>query len=195
MPPIQEGTLPSVTNITPNSPPLPLFKAQVLSTWIMDGDKRSICTIAEPYGTYTPIDLTYPLITPPPLSSIHSWMARTCPHLNCQILLNPPQTTHLQITRAASTLNPPSLLNFQCPSKVQASVSSLVSALTFLDVYQTASNTSKARLLDNSTHQQGPSACMLEIRTIPLFEQGTDPISARAADLLACPPHLIEKNY
>ena len=36
---------------------------------------------------------------------------------------------------------------------------------------------------------------MLEIRTIPLFEQGTDPISARAADLLACPPHLIEKNY
>ena len=195
MPPIQEGTLPSVTNITPNSPPLPLFKAQVLSTWIMDGDKRSICTIAEPYGTYTPIDLTYPLITPPPLSSIHSWMARTCPHLNCQILLNPPPTTHLQITRAASTLNPPSLLNFQCPSKVQASVSSLVSALTFLDVYQTASNTSKARLLDNSTHQQGPSACMLEIRTIPLFEQGTDPISARAADLLACPPHLIEKNY
>ena len=26
------------------------------------------------------------------------------------------------------------------------------------------------------------------------FEQGTDPISARAADLLACPPHLVDKN-
>jgi hypothetical protein len=26
------------------------------------------------------------------------------------------------------------------------------------------------------------------------FEQGTDPISAKAADLLACPPHLLEKN-
>ena len=26
------------------------------------------------------------------------------------------------------------------------------------------------------------------------FEQGTDPISARAADLLACPPHLLDKD-
>ena len=26
------------------------------------------------------------------------------------------------------------------------------------------------------------------------FEQGTDPISARAADLLACPPHLLDKT-
>ena len=111
-------------------------------------------------------------------------------------LPNPFQlTTNNSSSNHPCRLIPPFLLNFQCPSKVQASVSSLVSALTFLDVYQTASNTSKARLLDNSTHQQGPSACMLEIRTIPLFEQGTDPISARAADLLACPPHLIEKNY
>ena len=115
MPPIQEGTLPSVTNITPNSPPLPLFKAQVLSTWIMDGDKRSICTIAEPYGTYTPIDLTYPLITPPPLFSIHSWMVRTCPHLDCQILLNSPPTTLLQITRADSSLL--FYLTFNAPPK------------------------------------------------------------------------------
>ena len=160
----------------------------------MDGDQRRIYTRL--YRTITPTDLTYyPLITPPPLSSIHSWMARTCPHLNCQILLNPPPTTHLQITRAASTLNPPSLLNFQCPSKVQASVSSLVSALTFLDVAQTASDTSKAQLLDGST-QQGPSAWhvrMLKSERFRYFRKGTDPISARAADLLACPPHLIQK--
>ena len=115
MPPIQEGPLPSVTYITPNSPPFPLFKAQVLSTWIMDGEERSICTIAEPYGTYTPIDLTYPLITPTPLISIHSWMVRTYPHLNCQILLNSPPTTLLQITRAASSLL--FYLTFNAPSK------------------------------------------------------------------------------
>ena len=26
------------------------------------------------------------------------------------------------------------------------------------------------------------------------LEQGTDPLSARAADLLACPPHLLDKD-
>ena len=49
-------------------------------------------------------DLTYPLITPAPPSSIHSWMVRTCPHLNCQMLLNSPPRIPLLITRAASSL-------------------------------------------------------------------------------------------
>ena len=34
VPPLREETLPSVANITPNSPPLPPFKAQVLSAWM-----------------------------------------------------------------------------------------------------------------------------------------------------------------
>ena len=49
-------------------------------------------------------DLTYPLITPAPPSSIHSWMVRTCPRLNCQILLTSSPTIPLLITRAASSL-------------------------------------------------------------------------------------------
>ena len=93
---------------------------------------------------------------------------------------------------------PPSLLiNCQNPSKVQASVSSIVSALAFCDVlFSTASVIGKARLLDGST-QQGPSAWhvrMLKSESFRDFEQGTDPISARAADLLACPPPLVLIN-
>ena len=63
-------------------------------------------------------------------------------------------------------------------------------------MFSTASVIGKARLLDGST-QQGPSAWhvrMPKSERFRYFEQGTDPISARAADLLACPPHLIEKN-
>ena len=67
-------------------------------------------------------------------------------------------------------------------------VSSLVASLAFLDdEHQTASDTGKARLLDGS-NQHGPSAWhvrMPEYEEFCYFEQGTDPISARAADLLA----------
>ena len=87
-------------------------------------------------------------------------------------------------------LIPPCLLDLQSPPKVQAAVSSLVSVLAFLDVFQSASDTGKARLLDGST-QHGPSAWhvrMPKAESFRYFEQGTNPISARAADLLACPP-------
>ena len=181
-PPLREENFPSATNITPNSPPLPPFKAQVLNTWLLI-NAASARLQHHPHRSYLPSHYTTP-------SFFHQLLDGE--NMPPPGLPNPPQlTTNNSSSNHPCRLIPPFLLNFQCPSKVQASVSSLVSALTFLDVYQTASNTSKARLLDNSTHQQGPSACMLEIRTIPLFEQGTDPISARAADLLACPPHLI----
>ena len=74
-------------------------------------------------------------------------------------LPNPFQlTTNNSSSNHPCRLIPPSLLNFQCPTKVQASVSSvIVSALAFLDVYQTASDKGKACLLDGST-QQGASA-------------------------------------
>ena len=111
----------------------------------------------------------------------------------------PPQlTTNNLSSNPPCRLIPPSLLNFQSPAKVQAeaSVSSLVSAVAFLDECQTASDRGKARLLDGST-QQGPSAWHVIIpksERFRYFEQGTDPISARAAYLLACPPHLVDKN-
>merc|ERR1712070_144421 len=78
----------------------------------------------------------------------------------------------------------------------QAAVSSLVASIAVLDEYQTASDTGKARLLDGST-QQGPSAWhvrMPKSERFRYFEDGTDPILAPAADLLACPPHLVDKN-
>ena len=67
-----------------------------------------------------------------------------------------------------------SISNLQSPHKVQAAVSSLVSALAFLDVFQSASETGKARLLDGST-QHGPSAWhvrMPQVREVPLFRAG-----------------------
>ena len=90
----------------------------------------------------------------------------------------------------------PCLLDRQSPPKAQAAASSLVSALAFLDVFQSASDTGKARLLDGST-QHGPSTWLVRIPKVErfrYFEQWTDPISTRAADLLACPPHLLDKN-
>ena len=46
----------------------------------------------------------------------------------------------------------PCRLDRQSPPHAQAAVSSLVSALAFLDFFQSASDTGKARLLDGSTH-------------------------------------------
>ena len=58
---------------------------------------------------------------------------------------NPPQSTANDplFSKHSPRLIPPSLLNFQSPSKVQAAVSSLVSSLAFLDEYQSASTTGK----------------------------------------------------
>ena len=111
---------------------------------------------------------------------------------------NPPQSSpnNPLFSNHSPRLIPPSLLNFQSPSKVQAAVSSLVSSLAFLDEYQSASITGKARLLDGST-QHGPSTWLVRMPKSGRFrylDQETDPLSARAADLLACPPHLIGKD-
>ena len=154
-------------------------------------------TLPLPGYNLTPTEPAYPPTTPSPLSSIHYWMVRTRLLLIQPILPNPPPGIHSSLsTPPASFLHPPSLLNFQSPSQVQAAVSSLVSSLAFLDEYQSASNTGKARLLDGST-QQGPSTWHVRIPKAGRFrylEQGTDLLSARAADLLACPPHLLDKN-
>ena len=64
------------------------------------------------------------------------------------------------------------------------------------DKYQSASITGKARLLDGST-QHGPSAWHVRMPKAGRFrylERESDPLSARAADLLACPPHHIGKD-
>ena len=121
-------------------------------------------------------------------------MVRMDPLLNLQSLSKPPLNT--PSSNHSHCLIPPCLLDRQSPPKAQAAVSSLVSALAFLDVFQSASDTGKARLLDGST-QHGPSAWLVRIPKVErfrYFEQGTCPISARAADLLACPPHLLDKN-
>ena len=92
--------------------------------------------VCSPTPTQSMPNTLSPLTTPSPPSSIHSWMVRTCLLLMQRILPNPPPTIHYPLsTPPASFLLPPSLLNFQSPSKVQAAVSSLVSSLAFLDEY------------------------------------------------------------
>ena len=94
----------------------------------------------------TPTEHAYPLTTPSPPSSIHSWMVRTClslldgenmPFPDATI---PPQSTanNSLSSKHPSRLIPPSSIPPQLPistSKVQAAVSSLVSSLAFLDEY------------------------------------------------------------
>ena len=98
VPPLRGESFPSATNLSPNSPPLPPFKAQVLNTWWL----INAASARQQHHPYT--DHTYPLITQPPPSSIHSWMVRTDPHLSCYFLPNSPPITFLQIPRAASYL-------------------------------------------------------------------------------------------
>ena len=156
----------------------------------MVGHQPCICTFAVPPPQSLPtLSLHHPLFLPSILDG---------ENIPSPELPNPPQpTANNSSSNHPCRLIPPSLLNFQSPSKVQAAVSSLVASLAFLDEYQTASHTGKARLLDGST-QHGLSAWhvrMPKSERFRYFEQGTDPISARAADLLACPPaHLLDKN-
>ena len=160
----------------------------------MDGDKRSICTIAEPYGTYTPIDLTYPLITPPPLFSIHSWMVRTYPHLNCQILLNSPPTTLLQITRAASSLL--LSLTFNAPPKFKLLSPPLLFPPSpfWMCIKPRPTWVRRDSLMAPLSKERRRGILeRLSPSDSAIFRAVIRPISARAANLLACPPRLIKK--
>ena len=95
-------------------------------------------------------------------------------------------------------LIPPNLLNYQSesPEIVQSSTSTIISGLAFCDQFQAAINSGKSRLLDGAS-PQGPSSWLTRMPKSDRFrflDSGIDPISARAADLLACPPHLLHKN-
>ena len=79
-----------------------------------------------------------------------------------QATSNSPSSSH------SHRLIPPSRPHRQSPPQAQAAVSSLVSALAFPDVFQSASDTGKARLLDGST-QHGPSAWLVRI---PITQSG-----------------------
>ena len=151
----------------------------------MVGHQPCICTFAVPPPQSLPtLSLHHPLFLPSILDG---------ENIPSPELPNPPQpTANNSSSNHPCRLIAPSLLNFQSPSKVQAAVSSLVASLAFLDEYQTAAHTGKARLLDGST-QHGLSAW--HVRMPKSFRAGTRPdLSYRAADLLACPPHLLEKN-
>ena len=108
-----------------------------------------------------------------------------------------PQTpSGLSSPNRPSLLIPPNHLNHQSPERVQTSISAIISGLAFCDLYHAASNSGKARLLDGAS-SLGPSTWLTRIPKSTRFrflESGIDPISARAVDLLACPPHLLHKH-
>ena len=152
-------------------------------------------TLPLPVYNPTPTEPAYPPTTPSPPSSIHFWMVRTCLLLMQPILPSPPPTTHCSLgTRPASFLHPSSTSNVHPKYRL---LSPPLSPPSPFWMSINPSDTGKARLLDGST-QHGPSAWHVRIpmaERFRYFEQGTDPISsARAADLLACPPHLVDKN-
>ena len=120
---------------------------------------------------------------------------RTCLCLNYQVFLNSPPTTLPLNARAASSLllsliieNPPnkfklkSLLSYQLspfviPFRPRPSLAKLDSLMA---------PRSKDRL-------RGMLECLSPSNSAILKREQTA-ISARAADLLACPPHLVDKN-
>jgi hypothetical protein len=189
VPPLRGESFPSATDLAPNSPPLPPYKAPGSPHVASDQRRLGRKLQHHPHRAVLPSHYKIPSFFHPLLDGENG------PSPESPI---PFQAT--SNTRPSSShsyrLIPPCLLDRQSPPKVQAAVSSLVSALAFLDVFQSASDTGKARLLDGST-QHGPSAWLVRIskaERFRYFEQGTDQISARAADLLACPPHLLDKT-
>ena len=116
-----------------------------------------------------------------------------CPR--CHLPLRPPQASHPPTVHAFSFLQIFSIINRLIESSPH--ISALISALAFCDAFQLESNTGKARLFDGFT-SHGPSSGHTRMpksdRSRRILESGIDPISTRAAFLLACPPHLIEKN-
>ena len=98
VPPLRGESFPSATNLSPNSPPLPPFKAQVLNTWWLI-NAASARPQHHPYRSYLPSHYTAPSFFHPLLDG-----ERTDPHLSCHFLLNSPPITFLQIPRAASYL-------------------------------------------------------------------------------------------
>ena len=173
VPPLREETFPSVSITTHNSPPLPPFKAQVLDSCLAINLAFGSARLqSHPQRACLPSHYIIPPFFHPLLDG------ENMPFI--PDLTNPPQlTANNSSSNHPCRLIPPSLLNFQSPSKVQAVVSSLVASLAFLDECQTASDTGKVRLLDGST-QHGPSAWhvrMPESERFRYFEQGSDPIS------------------
>ena len=74
-------------------------------------------------------------------------------------------------------------------------LSSIVSSIEFCELLCSlrTDDLGRARLLDGAA-APGPSSWLARVPCSPTFrflEAATDPISAKAADLLACPPHLL----
>ena len=130
---------------------MPPYKAQGLRTWLLI-NAASAKLQHYPHlaiGAVLPSRYRIPSFFHPLLDGENGSSPES--PIPSQTTSNTPSSSH------SYRLIPPCVLDLQSPPKVQAAVSSLVSALAFLDVFQAASDTSKARLLDGST-QHGPSA-------------------------------------
>jgi len=188
VPPLRGESFPSASDLAPNAPPLPPYKRQVLRTWLLI-NAASAKLQHHPHRSVLPSHFKLPSFFRPLLDGENG------PSSESPIPFQPTSNSPTSLSHS-HRLVPPCLLDRQSPPHTQKAVSSLVSALSFLDAFQSASDTGKARLLDGST-QHGPATWLVRIPKVErfrYFEQGTDPISARAADLLACPPHLLGKN-
>ena len=166
-PPLREESFPSATDLAPNSPPLPPYKAQVLRTWLLI-NAASAKLQHHPHRAVLPSHFKFPSFFHPLLDGENGPSPES--PIPFQATSNSPSSSH------SHRLIPPSRPHRQSPPQAQAAVSSLVSALAFPDVFQSASDTGKARLLDGST-QHGPSAWLVRIPItqsgeVPLFRAG-----------------------
>ena len=110
----------------------------------------------------------------------------------------PPQERGPRPKKQSFIFPPKDLRHRVVPHGSQHLISSIASAFEFLELLgaSTTDDGGRARLLDGAS-APGPSAWLARVPSAPKFrflEPTVDPISARAADLLACPPHLLGGN-
>ena len=191
VPLLREENHPSLSDlITTNSPTYPPFKTQIRDAWLrINAASARLLQLHPSKRKHLPTHHRLPSFFHPLLDGENEPLPEMSP--------TPQTPSGLSSPNRPCLLIPPNLLNYQSPDRVQSSISAIISALAFCDAFQLASNTAKARLFDGST-SHGPSSWHTRMpksdRSRRILESGIDPISARVAFLLACPPHLIEKN-
>ena len=175
-------------SITSSSLPYPHFKTQIRDAWLKINAASARLKL-HPVRKHLPTHHRLPSYFDPFLDGKNDSMPEMpsiCPsNPSCPSSPNRPRL-----------LIPPNLLNYQSPDRIQSSISAIISGIVFCDLFQSASNSGKSRLLDDSS-SQGPSSWltrMLKSDRFRFLDSGIDPISARAADLLAYPPYLLHTS-
>ena len=140
VPLLRDENLPSLSDpVTPNSPP---YKSQIRDAWLRINASSARLKL-HPGRKYLPAHHRLPTYFDPLLDGEYE----PVPEMS-----STPQTlSGPSSPNRPCLLIPPNLLNHQSPERVQSSISAIISGLAFCDLFQTATNSGKSRLLDGAS--------------------------------------------